>query len=265
VGLRTTGDTHRGRLGSLTRSLQPVQPPATVTLPPKGRVFRHRDRVTLADVSPAGRARLDALARWLQDAAHDDWRDSGLDDDAGVWIVRRLSLTVHRFPRMLEQIDVATFCSGTAPLWAERSSLVYGDGEVAVEAVALWVHLQRDGARPRRLPAGFDEVYGPSAMGRRPRAALRHPAAPPARAPGRPWHFRGTDLDLAGHVNNAVYWEALEDELVADEPAAGLAAEIEHRAPTGAGEATVRSDGPIRWIADPAGAVVATLTVAPLG
>ena len=40
-----------------------------VTLPPKGRVFRHRDRVTLADVSPAGRARLDALARWLQDAA----------------------------------------------------------------------------------------------------------------------------------------------------------------------------------------------------
>jgi hypothetical protein len=49
-----------------------VKAPTTVTLPTEGRVFRHRDRVTLADVSPAGRARLDALARWLQDAAYDD-------------------------------------------------------------------------------------------------------------------------------------------------------------------------------------------------
>jgi hypothetical protein len=54
----------------------------------------------------------------------------------------------------------------------------------------------------------------------------------------------GADLDLAGHVNNAVYWEALEDELVAREPEAGLEAEIEHRAAAGAGEATVLADGP---------------------
>jgi hypothetical protein len=101
-------------------------------------------------------------------------------------------------------------------------------------------------------------------MGRRVRARLRHPPLPPAGAAVRPWHFRGADLDLAGHVNNAVYWEALEDELVASEPQAGIEAEIEYRAPAGAGEATVLADGPMRWIADPAGAVVATLTAAPL-
>ena len=195
-----------------------MQPSATVTLPAEGRVFRHRDRVTLADVSPAGRARLDALARWLQDAAYDDSRDAGLDD-SGVWVVRRLALRVRRFPRLLERIDVATFCSGAAPLWAERSSLVSIAGEVVAEAVALWVHLRPDGLRPQPLPAGFD----------------------------------------------AVYWQALEDELVAREPRAGLEAEIEHRAPTGAGEATVLAEGPMRWIADPAGTVLATLTAAPLG
>jgi acyl-ACP thioesterase len=234
-----------------------------VTLPPEGRIFRHRDRVTLADVSPAGRARLDALVRWLQDAAYDDSRDSGLDD-GGVWIVRRLSLRVRRFPQLLDEIEVATFCSGVAQLWAERSSLLCCDGEVAVEAVALWVHLQPGGARPKPLPEGFDAVYGPSAAGRRVRARLRHPAEPPAGAAARPWHFRGADLDLAGHVNNAVYWEALEDELVASEPSGGLAAEIEHRAPAGAGEATVLADGPMRWITAPDGVVVATLTAAPL-
>jgi acyl-ACP thioesterase len=235
-----------------------------VTLPPKGRVFRHRDRVTLADVSPAGRARLDALARWLQDAAYEDSLDSGIDG-GGVWIVRRLALRVHRFPRVRDEIEVATFCSGIAPLWAERSSLISCGGEPVAEAVALWVHLQPDGARPQPMPEGFDRVFAPSAMGRRVRARLRHPATPPADAAARPWRFRAADLDLAGHVNNAVYWEALEDELVADEPPAGLQAEIEHRAPAVSGEATVLAAGAMRWIADSAGAVVATLTAQPVG
>jgi acyl-ACP thioesterase len=235
-----------------------------VTLPPKGRVFRHRDRVTLADVSPAGRARHDALARWLHDAAYEDSLDSGIDG-AGVWIVRRLALRVRRFPRVREEVEVATFCSGTAPLWAERSSIVTCAGEPVAEAVALWVHLQPDGARPRPLPEGFDRVYAPSAMGKRVRARLRHPATPPEDAASRPWQFRGADLDLAGHVNNAVYWEALEDELVADEPAGGLHAEIEHRAPAASGAATVHAAGAMRWIADGAGAIVATLTAQPAG
>jgi acyl-ACP thioesterase len=244
--------------------LLPRDPDTTaLSLPAEGRVFRHRDRATLADVSPAGRARLDALARWLQDAAYDDARDSGLDD-SGVWIVRRLALRVLRFPRLNEAIEVATFCSGAAPLWAERSSLLSCGGEVAVEAVAVWVHLQPDGLRPQPLPPGFDAIYGPSAAGRRVRARLRHPAVPPEGAAARAWHFRGADLDLAGHVNNAVYWQALEDELVEREPEAGLQAEIEHRAPASPGSATVLADGGQRWIVDQGGAVVATLLAAQL-
>jgi acyl-ACP thioesterase len=235
----------------------------SVTLPPEGRVFHHADRATLADVAPSGRARLDAFARWLQDAAYEDALDSGLDG-GGVWVVRRMELRVHRFPRLLDPIEVATFCSGVAPLWAERSSLVSSGGEPVAEAVAVWVHLQPDGARPRPLPPGFDAIYGRSAMGRRVRARLRHPPAPPADAAARPWRFRGADLDPAGHVNNAVYWQTLEDELVAADPAGGLEAEIEHRAPAGAGEASVLAAGPLRWVTDPEGTVVATLSATAL-
>ena len=229
-----------------------VDPPADA------RVFRHHALAGLADVAPSGRARLDAVARWLQDAALADVVDSGLDA-GGVWVLRRLRLRVERFPRFGDRVEVCTFCSATGPLVAERRSTVLDDGGAAVQAVALWVHLDPDGAHPRPLPEGFDAVYGTAAAGRRARARLRHPAAPPAGAPVRPWRFRAADLDLAGHVNNAVYWEVLEEELAGPgEPPAGLDVEIEHRAAADAGEAVVAEHGGMRWICAN-GDVVATL------
>jgi acyl-ACP thioesterase len=223
-------------------------------------VFRHPAVAGLADAAPSGRVRLDAIARWLQDAALADVVDSGLDG-GGVWVLRRLRLVVARFPRFGDALEVATFCSGTGALVAERRSTVSAGGEALVEAVALWVHLDPDGLHPRPLPEGFEAVYGAAAADRRVRARLRHPAAPPDGASSRPWRFRAADLDLAGHVNNAVYWQVLEEELAgAGEPSAGLDAEIEHRAAADAGEATVAADGTMRWVSAGDG-VVATIRV----
>ena len=250
---------------------------AFVPPPADGRVFRHPVAAGLADVTPSGRARLDAIARWLQDAALADVVDSGLDG-GGVWVLRRLRLRVARFPRFGEPLEVATFCSGTGALVAERRSTVRGDGAgaaagggagaagagaAAVEALALWVHLDPDGAHPRPLPEGFEAVYGATAAGRRVRARLRHPAAPPDGVPARPWRFREADLDLAGHVNNAVYWQVLEEELVPAEPVPAVDAEIEYRAAGGAGEASVAAEDGMRWISADAGDVLATVCLRP--
>jgi acyl-ACP thioesterase len=242
--------------------------------PADGRVFTDVARAGLGDVAPSGRLRLDAIARWLQDAAFADLVDSGLPDD-GVWVVRRLRIRVERFPRFREAAEVDTWCSGTGSLWAERRSTVRGEHGGLVEAVALWVHLDPNGARPRPMPDGFEAVYGPSAGGRRVRARLRHRATPPDDAQRAPWRFRVADLDLADHVNNAVYWQALEERMGAampegsapEEPLRGanfepFDAEIEHRSPADAGEATVLSDGHNLWIADGGGEIVATLFVA---
>jgi acyl-ACP thioesterase len=228
--------------------------------PADGRVFTDVARAGLGDVAPSGRVRLDAIARWLQDAAFADLVDSGLPDD-GVWVVRRLRIRVERFPRFREAVEVDTWCSGTGSLWAERRSTVRGEDGGLAEAVALWVHLDPRGARPRPMPDGFAEVYGPSAAGRRVRARLRHRATPPDDAQRAPWRFRSADLDLADHVNNAVYWQTLEERIAAAAPER-LDAEIEHRAPADAGEATVLSDGPSLWIADGEGEVLASLFVA---
>jgi acyl-ACP thioesterase len=227
---------------------------------PGGRVHREPTRAGLADVAPSGRARLDAIARWLQDTAWADVEDSGLADQ-GVWVVRRAHLRVERFPAFGERLEVATFCSGTGPMIAERRSTVRGDAGAHVEAEALWVHLDATGARPRPLPAGFEAGYGAAAAGRRVKARLHHAPEPaPGAGPAVPWRFRAADLDLAGHVNNAVYWAVLEEELASADPAVPFAAEIEHRAAGAAGPAGVLAAGAARWIVQ-AGVVLATAEV----
>jgi acyl-ACP thioesterase len=233
--------------------------------PSEGRVFTDIARAGLGDVTPSGRLRLDAIARWLQDAAFADLVDSGLPDD-GVWVVRRLRIRVERFPQFREGAEVDTWCSGTASLWAERRSIVRGEHGGLVEAVALWVHLDPSGARPRPMPEGFEEVYGPSAGGRRVRARLRHRGEPPEDAQSAPWRFRAADLDLADHVNNAVYWQALEERIGPAKPGAPAPepfdAEIEHRTPADVGDAAVLTDSQSLWITDGDGEVLATLFVA---
>jgi acyl-ACP thioesterase len=235
-----------------------VQLTELVAPPTEGRVFTDRARAGLGDVAPSGRVRLDTIARWLQDAAFADLLDSGIADD-GVWIVRRLRLRVERFPRMHEHVAVATWCSGAGGLVAERRTTVRGDEGGLVEAVALWVHLDHSGARPRPMAEGFEAVYGPSAAGRRVRARLRHRGEPPEDAAPAPWRFRAADLDLADHVNNAVYWQVLEEELAADGAREPFDAEIEHRAPGDVGEAAIVRDGHMLWIADGNGEVLASL------
>ena len=235
-----------------------MRPTELLAAPAEGRVFTDRARAGLGDVAPSGRVRLDTIARWLQDAAFADLLDSGIPDD-GVWIVRRLRLRVEHFPRMHEHVAVATWCSGAGGLVAERRTTVRGDEGGLVEAVALWVHLDPSGGRPRPMPEGFEAVYGLSAAGRRVRARLRHPAEAPDGSAAAPWRFRAADLDLADHVNNAVYWQVLEEDLAADGVPEPFDAEIEHRAPGDVGDATILRADRMLWIADGNGEVLATL------
>ena len=53
--------------------------------PGAGRRFVATRRVRLGDVLPSGDARLDAIARYLQDVAADDGHDAGIDSHL-VWL-----------------------------------------------------------------------------------------------------------------------------------------------------------------------------------
>ena len=216
--------------------------------PPGGRIFEGDARTGFADCAPSGRIRLDALARWLQDVAYADVEDAGLASMA-VWVVRRTRICVRRFPRFGERFSVATFCSGLGRMWGERRTTVrrLGEPSADVESVALWVHLDPVSWRPAPFAEREAELYGSAAAARRVSARLRHPAATEA-PPSRTWMFRAVDLDIAGHVNNAAYWEPLEEELLGGAEPERIDAEIEFRTPCQPGIKQLVEDGRRRWI-----------------
>jgi acyl-ACP thioesterase len=190
--------------------------------PAQGRRYAHERRVRLSEAGPDGVLRLDAAARYLQDAATDDWTDSGLDP-AATWVVRRTALRLAdggRWPALGEQVVLTTWCAGTGPAWAERRTDLEVGGTSMVEAVALWVLLDASG-RPSRLGEEFQVVYGDAAAGRR--VSGRVPAAPVlTAATTRPWAIRRADLDVVGHVNNAAVWQAVTEVAVGPVASAAL-------------------------------------------
>jgi acyl-ACP thioesterase len=219
--------------------------PACRPDPAAGRVFGTRRIVRSTDVTPSGRLRLDALARYLQTAAEDDVADAGLAEPV-VWLVRRCELRIAALPAMGARIAVRTFCSGTGPRWAERTTTVARpDGQLLLQATALWAAVGRADGRPVPLSAAFMAIYGPAAAGRivsarlsLPRSETQHPEAPDPQngngavpiAPPRDWPLRATDFDTAGHVNNSVHWAVVEDELAVTDWLPSVA-EVEYQRP----------------------------------
>lgn len=202
---------------------------ALVPPPAEGRVYRSQRRVRLSEMDAAGRLRLDTIARYLQDVAIDDVDETGWGAPEHVWVVRWYRIEVLEPFLTDREVSLATWCSASASHAAGRRTSLHGDGGGRVEADSVWIHLD-PGGRPSRLE-GFG-VYTPSTDGRRASTRLSLPDPLPE-APRTLWQLRSADVDLMGHVNNAVYWAAIDERLATLEidPAQPYRAVLEFRRP----------------------------------
>ena len=180
-----------------------------VPRPGSGRVFIGTRRVCLSDADPHKRLRLDAVARYLQDVAGDDVLETGWGSPDHFWLVRRTVIQQLRPASIEELIELTTWSSGAASSSASRRTTAAGDRGGLIEAESVWVHLSAE-SRPVRFGGNFFDVYGPSAGGRRISTRLELPD-PPAASERIPWPLRHSDLDVLGHLNNAAYWQAIEE------------------------------------------------------
>src|SRR5439155_16304315 len=147
--------------GSYSRIVAALQ--ALTGIPQVGRTFTSSRRVRLGDMDPRGRLRLDALARYLQDAAIDDVDETGWGSPEHLWVLRHVRIDVVRPFLEDREVVLQTWCSGVAALAAGRRWSVAGDRGGAIEVDSVWIHLGPDG-RPARLD-GFG-AYADSAGSR---------------------------------------------------------------------------------------------------
>lgn len=199
--------------------------------PSEGRRYRSSRRVRLGDVGPSGELRLDAVARYLQDIASDDVDEAGINGEAG-WVVRRSTLEVTGRPLYEDVVEMTTWCSGTGAAWAERRTSISSKGRSLVEGASLWVCMDTATMRPRVLGDRFFGVYGAGARARPVPSRLRLATGPPPGSTSRRWPLRHADFDVLGHVNNAIAWAAIEQEVALSWSGLWVVqAEVEYRRP----------------------------------
>lgn len=152
----------------------------------------------------------------------DDVAETGWGTPEHVWVVRHMRIDVVAPVLDDDRVELVTWCSGTAAVAAGRRLSLVGDRGGSVELDSVWAHLGPD-ARPARID-GFGE-YAEAAGGRVVSSRLQLPH-PPADGQRVGWPLRTTDVDLLGHVNNAAYWQAVEQCL----PLSGLDTRLPMRA-----------------------------------
>jgi acyl-ACP thioesterase len=200
-----------------------------IPIPAVGRTVTRRRRIRLSDMDVQGRLRLDAVARFLQDIAIDDVQETGWGIPEHLWFVRSICVDVLDPFVGDTEVELTTWCNGVAAIAAGRRWSLHGDAGGRIEVDSVWIHLDAE-QRPLRIE-DFG-VYAESAGGRHVSTKLALPDPPPA-APRMPWPLRATDVDLHGHVNNTVHWQAVEHVL----PVTGrLRAELDYRQPIDLGE-----------------------------
>ncbi|GEM32328.1 acyl-[acyl-carrier-protein] thioesterase [Nocardia neocaledoniensis NBRC 108232] len=197
--------------------------------------------VRLGDTDGDDRLRLDAVARYLQDIGFDHL-DAVADGDLHqAWIVRRTVIDVYEPIMFGDRVQLRRWADALSNRWCDMRIQLKGERGGHIEAAAFLIHIDPVAGRPARMSDAFMAPMLASTTEHRLRwrAALTELDDPEVEATSFP--LRVTDVDRLGHVNNAVYWEAVEEALAAhpDRHQLPYRAIVEHVGPVMAGDKVV--------------------------
>jgi acyl-ACP thioesterase len=175
-------------------------------------------RVRFDEAGPDGRLRTSVLLRYAQDVAWYHSAQRGFDRDwyrerGLTWLARAAEVAVDADVLVGDELIGTTRVVGWRRVWARRrTDFVDSAGALVGWTHVDWVLLDARGA-PTRVPVDFQPVFGaPDA----PFPLARVPLdAPPPDATTARFAVRPQELDPMDHVNNAVYADWLDEQVIA--------------------------------------------------
>ncbi|MEU8896547.1 acyl-ACP thioesterase domain-containing protein [Nocardia sp. NPDC048505] len=171
--------------------------------------------VRAGDVDPYDRLRFDGIARYLQDIAWEQLHKTSLHRTDPSWIVRRTVIDVIRPVLWPDEVHLLRWCSSMSTRWTNmRVRITSGNGGL-IETEGFWINISESNNMPARISdEGLAYLAQTTQEHRlRWRPYLTDPT-PPESDTDLPFPVRATDIDSFNHVNNACYWQAVEQLLV---------------------------------------------------
>jgi len=111
------------------------------------------------------------------------------------------------------------WCSGFSTRWANMRVRFDGSNGALMETEGFWINISAESGMPTRMSDDFMRPLEESTDEHRLKwkrvLAENAPEADDAGVLDTPFALRATDIDPFDHVNNAVYWQAVEEVLSA--------------------------------------------------
>lgn len=198
------------------------------------RVFSTSREVRTGDIDAGRRLRLDGIARYLQDIGIDNLEALDVFETHPLWIVRRTVIDVVRPAVWPERLDLSRWCTAFSTRWADMRVRIEGAKGALIETEGFWINISPDTGMPTRMSDTFIEGIAGSTDEHRlkwKRALTEDVPDAGAGVEDTPFPLRATDLDPFDHVNNAIYWQAVEEVLGAELRSLPHRAVIEYLSP----------------------------------
>ena len=174
-------------------------------------------RVRFDEAAPDGLVRTSVLLRYAQDLAwfHSSARGftrAWYQERGLAWLARTAEVRVLAPMRVGGEYVGTTQVAGWRRVWARRyTDFVDGNGATVAWLNVDWVLLDDRGA-PTRVPIDFDGIFwAPEATFQLGRVPL---ADPPSSARRGTFEARPHELDPMDHVNNAVYADWVDEQVI---------------------------------------------------
>ncbi len=120
------------------------------------------------------------------------------------WMLNRWRVRFLKYPKVLEKVNIETWCAGINKFYATREFIVYDQtGEIVVKASTQWVFLDLIKLRPIRVPLDFGKIYGECKD--RVLEDYYDFKKDLKVDQGLEFRVRRADIDYNNHVNNVIY------------------------------------------------------------
>ena len=164
------------------------------------------------DVDYTLKCKLASIMNFLCDIGNSQSEEVGdtiehLMESGCAWVFYKYDIKINKYPKYRDIITVETQSIGFKKFYAYRGyTIKNSEGEVLVEAVALFFFINIDRRRPARIPEEKYELYGEDKNN--PRDVDMEDVEKVEKVTNeKQFQIRYSDIDSNGHVNNVKYAE----------------------------------------------------------